>query len=57
MIGISMNEDKTAEAKPRIVSVEAPYFEDLKVGQLSSLTARFLARKESGEIDTNSDVQ
>jgi 2-methylfumaryl-CoA hydratase len=31
-----MNEDETAEAKPRIISVEAPYFEDLKVGRLFS---------------------
>jgi len=31
-----MDENKTAAAEPRIISVEAPYFEDLKVGQLFS---------------------
>jgi len=31
-----MNKDKAAEVKPKIISVEAPYFEDLKVGQLFS---------------------
>jgi hypothetical protein len=31
-----MDENKTADAEPRIINVEAPYFEDLKVGQLFS---------------------
>jgi acyl dehydratase len=31
-----MDENRTADAEPRIISVEAPYFEDLKVGQLFS---------------------
>jgi acyl dehydratase len=31
-----MDENRTADAAPRIISVEAPYFEDLKVGQLFS---------------------
>jgi acyl dehydratase len=31
-----MDENKTADAAPRIINVEAPYFEDLKVGQLYS---------------------
>jgi acyl dehydratase len=31
-----MNENEPKDAAPRIISVEAPYFEDLKVGQLFS---------------------
>jgi acyl dehydratase len=31
-----MDENETANAAPRIISVEAPYFEDLKMGQLFS---------------------
>jgi acyl dehydratase len=31
-----MDENRTADAAPRIINVEAPYFEDLKVGQLFS---------------------
>jgi acyl dehydratase len=31
-----MDENRTADAEPRIINVEAPYFEDLKVGQLFS---------------------
>jgi len=29
-----MDENRTADTEPRIISAEAPYFEDLKVGQL-----------------------
>jgi len=34
VIGIAMDEERTAGAAPRIINVEAPYFEDLKVGLL-----------------------
>jgi hypothetical protein len=35
VIEIAMDENRTADTESRIINVEAPYFENLKVGQHS----------------------